>query len=88
MKSLSFSVVNATQEMLLLQFAKQNNIEVETENNLDFVTSPALEKEFQLKTGYSLSEYQQSVLKAEMAGSYSVDDFKNSLSEWKKKKEK
>ena len=40
MKSISFSVHDAIQENLLLQFAKQNNIELETENI--FLGSPEI----------------------------------------------
>jgi hypothetical protein len=86
MKSISFSVKNLQQENLLLQFAKQHHIELEKENELGFVVSTELENEFKAKTGYTLSEYQQSIVADEKAEYLSVADFKNNQAKWKKDK--
>ncbi|MFM2049089.1 MAG: hypothetical protein RI955_1637 [Bacteroidota bacterium] len=77
MKSISFSVKNLQQENLLLQFAKQHHIELEKENEFGFIVSNELENEFKEKTGYTLSEYQQSIVADEKAEYLAVTDFKN-----------
>jgi hypothetical protein len=86
MKSISFSVKNLQQENLLLQFAKQHHIELEKENEFGFIVSNELENEFKEKTGYTLSEYQQSIVADEKAEYLSVTDFKNNQAQWKKDK--
>jgi hypothetical protein len=86
MKSISFAVKNLAQENLLLQFAKQNHIAVEQENEFGFIVSAELEAEFKSKTGYSLSEYQQSIIVDEKAVGTTLNDFIENQAQWKKSK--
>ena len=86
MKSISFTVNNAAQEKLLLQFAKQHSIELESENEFGFVVSDTLRKEFEEKTGYKLDEYQRLILEEEQAEYLDLNDLKLNQSKWKKDK--
>jgi hypothetical protein len=86
MKSVSFTVNNAEQEKMLLQFAREHNIELESENEFGFVVSEALSKEFEAKTGYQLEEYQRLILEEEQGEYLTIIDFKQNQSKWKKDK--
>jgi hypothetical protein len=86
MKSISFTVNNAEQEKMLLQFAREHNIELESENELGFVVSESLSKEFEAKTGYQLEDYQRLILEEEQGEYLIIIDFKQNQSKWKKDK--
>jgi hypothetical protein len=69
-----------------MQFAKEHHLEIEQENELGFIISPTLEKEFKEKTGYSLEDYQQGIVAEEQGEYFSINDLKKNLEQWKKEK--